>query len=327
MDAHALESLRGKTVLVTGAGGSIGSQLTMALAGVVDKLVLVSISESALYKILRKLNGVPVEVVGALADYGDMMRMNTLLTGVHVVIHAAAHKHVPLCESNPLAAITNNVWGTQKLLNASAAAGVQQFIQISTDKAVEPSSIMGATKRTCELLCLRRNFAPMVVSVVRFGNVLGTDGSVIPLWKDQIAKGGPVTITDRRCTRYFMTVDDACTLILGVVYMNLGGLFVFDMGDPIRIEDIAQRLILQSADPNIKIEEIGLRPGEKLEEELTYGGEVLPTKHPRIKFVKEAGRPQPSIQYVPDMVEHARKNRTDEAVKTLWKVVHEAFAK
>ena len=326
MDAHALESLRGKSILVTGAGGSIGSQLCSMIATVADKLTLVSISESGLYKVQKLLRDAPCEVVGILCDYGDSIHMNHALENVDIVIHAGAHKHVPICEANPIAAIMNNVWGTQKLIRAAVAAGVKQFIQISTDKAVEPTSIMGATKRACELMCLRRSYAPMIVSVVRFGNVVGSDGSVIPLWREQIKAGGPVTLTDRRCTRFFMTIEDACRLILAVVYMREGGLYVLDMGEAVRMEDVATRLIQQiNPGGDIEIVETGLRPGEKLVEELTYGGDTEPTKHPKVKKIIEPKGQQPSHQYIPDMVEHARRNRPAEAIEFLWRVVNEAF--
>lgn len=325
MDAHALASLEGKHVVVTGAGGSIGRHLCSILAQHVDKLTLVSVSESALYKVEKMLQNAPCEVDGVLADFGDSPTMNRLLKrDVDTVIHAGAHKHVPICERNPLAAILNNVWGTQKLLNACHVAGVKQFVQISTDKAVEPSSIMGATKRVCELMCLRRDYNGMKMMVVRFGNVLGTDGSVIPLWKEQIAAGGPITITSKQCTRYFMSVDNACQLIFAVMHMGRGGLFTFDMGQPHNMVDIAQQLIDQSGAEGIEIVETGLRPGEKIEEELFHGGSLEQTKHPKVFAVIEEGERQPSHQYVPDMVEHARKGRVIEAIDTLWTIVNQA---
>lgn len=322
MDAHALENMRGKTVLVTGAGGSIGTVLCRMLAPVVGELRMVSVSESALYRVMKLLRG-SQNVVGILADYGDSILMSNAVTGVDVVIHAGAHKHVTLCENNAVATIMNNVWGTQKLLNMCTVKGVRQFIQVSTDKAVKPASIMGATKRVCELLCTRRNYGGMTASVVRFGNVYGSDGSVIPLWEEQIANGGPLTITDRRCTRYFMSLTEACRLILGVSYINQSGTFCFDMGEVFRMEDVALRMIEESG-KDIEIVEIGLQSGEKLEEELCYGGRLEPTKHPRIKKVIEEGKLQPSHQLIPDLVEHARRNRPAEAVSVLWSIVNQA---
>jgi FlaA1/EpsC-like NDP-sugar epimerase len=324
LDQHALASLSGKSVLVTGAGGSIGSALCAMIVKHARKLVLVSVSESALYRV-QKLLGNPVgcEVIGVLADYGDAVIVGNYLDDVDIVVHAGAHKHVNICEQNPASAILNNVWGTQKLLNACALHNVRQFIQISTDKAVEPASIMGATKRVCELLCTRRDHGGVNVAVVRFGNVYGSDGSVIPLWREQIAKGGPLTLTDRGATRFFMSVEDACRLILAVIYMNERGTYVFDMGDAVRMEDLAQQMIINSG-MDIEIVETGLRPGEKLEEELYHGGLLEPTKHPLVKKVIEHGKKQPSHQLVPDMVEHARRNRPAEAIDTLWKIVREA---
>lgn len=326
MDAHALASLEGQHVLVTGAGGSIGRHLCLVLSGVVSKLTLVSISESGLYKVEKLLKDAKCEVDGLLADYGDSATMLRHLKGVNVVIHAGAHKHVPICERNPLAAILNNVGGTQRLLNACLASGVQKFVQISTDKAVEPSSIMGATKRVCELLCTRRDYREMKVMVVRFGNVLGTDGSVLPLWQEQIENGGPVTLTSSGCTRYFMSVDNAVTLILSVLHMGRPGIFTFDMGEPHNMGELAERLIKQ-ANKDIEIREIGLRPGEKLHEELYHGGTLEPTAHKKVYKVIEHGERQPSHQYVPDMIEHARKGRVIEAVDILWKIINEAFKK
>ena len=323
LDQHALASLNGKSVLVTGAGGSIGSALCAVLVQHVRKLVLVSVSESALYRVRKQLAGAQCELSFVLADYGDAVIMGNHLEDVNVVIHAGAHKHVPICEENPVAAILNNVWGTQKLMNACSVNGVQQFIQVSTDKAVEPTSIMGATKRVCELLATRREWGGMACSVVRFGNVYGSDGSVIPLWREQIANGGPVTITDKRCTRYFMTVDEAVKLILAVLYMNQRGTYVFDMGDAVRMADIAEQMVLNSGE-KVDIVETGLRPGEKIEEELFHGGSLEPTKHPKVRKVIETGKLQPSHQLVPEMIEHARRNRPAEAIDTLWTIVREA---
>lgn len=326
MDAHSLASLEGQHVLVTGAGGSIGRHLCLVLSGAVSKLTLVSISESGLYKVEKLLKNAPCEVVGVLADYGDLDTMRRHLTDVNVVIHAGAHKHVPICERNPVAAILNNVGGTQRLLTACTLSGVHKFVQISTDKAVEPSSIMGATKRVCELLCTRRDYNEMKVMVVRFGNVLGTDGSVLPLWQEQIDNGGPVTLTSSGCTRYFMSVDNAVTLILSVLHMGRPGVFTFDMGEPHNMGELAQRLVKQSGE-DIEIKEVGLRPGEKLHEELYHGGSLEPTAHKKVFKVVEHGERQPSHQYVPDLIEHARRGRAAEAVDILWKIINEAFKK
>jgi len=322
MDAHALASLEGKHVLVTGGGGFIGRHLCLMICSKVRKLTAVSLTESALFKVEQMLKDAPCEVEGVLADYGDPTVMKAILKDVDTVIHAGAHKHVPICERNPLAAIKNNVGGTQRLLNAAHVAGVRQFLQISTDKAVEPTSIMGATKRVAELLALRRDYSGMTVSVVRFGNVMGSDGSVVPIWRDQIANGGPVTLTDRRCTRYFMSVDNACQLILGVLHMGKQGLFVFDMGDPMSMGELAMRMI---GDSRVTIEETGLRPGEKIEEELFHGGRLETTNHPKIMMVIEDGERQPSHQYVPDLIEHARLGHKAEAIEVLWKIIKQAF--
>lgn len=278
-----------KVVCVTGAGGSIGSEICRKLIEFeVSKLIMVGHSEKALYDIHRELApkapaGALVQVLGSISD--KQLMMNTL-SGVDIVVHAAAHKHVPMCEENPLAAIENNVGGTINLAHAASAQRVDQFVMISSDKAVKPASVMGATKRVCELFV--RFFAARSTTkftTVRFGNVLGSSGSVIPLWEEQIRKGGPITITDKRCTRFFMTIPDAAELALSAAALNRPDeLFVLDMGKPVNMFDMAVWLIANRA---IEIKETGLRPGEKIHEELDYGGTRVQTKVPRVLRVKE----------------------------------------
>lgn len=284
-----------RSVLVTGAGGSIGSALCerFVKAGV-ERLTLVSLTEAGLYNIERKLRAIApaaelVPVLGSVCD-GDLMR--EACEGVDVVVHAAAHKHVPICEANPLAAIENNVRGTLTLANAAETARVGQFLLVSTDKAVKPASVMGATKRAAEMIVdtKARRSPDTVFAIVRFGNVLDSAGSVMPLWREQIANGGPLTLTDERCERYFMSIADACTLILAVIEMRRPGTFVFDMGLPERLIDVAQRLIVASGMP-CEIRCIGLRPGEKLTEELHSGGEVRKTEQAKILEVAGDGAP------------------------------------
>ena len=287
--------LAGRSVVVTGAGGSIGSELCCQLVDQgVARLTLVSLTESGLYRIERRLRAYigsrRTSLSPVLGSVGDRGLMDEVLAGADVVIHAAAHKHVPICEANPLVAIENNVGGTYTLAQAAAAARVGQFVLISTDKAVRPASVMGATKRVAELV-VRDRVAQMAPAtsfiVVRFGNVLGSDGSVVPLWRAQIDAGGPVTITDPDCERYFMTIPEACDLVLGAVELKrAGGTFVFDMGKPRRLYTMAHDMIRESG-KHIEIKVIGLRPGEKLTEELHFGGEVLPTQHEKIREVRE----------------------------------------
>lgn len=281
-------NLAGKSVVVTGAGGSIGSELCLQLLSQdVGRLTLVSLTESALYRSERRLRAAignrAVTLVPLLGSVGDRGLMREALAGADVVIHAAAHKHVPICEANPLAAIENNVGGTYALAQVADALRVPTFVLISTDKAVRPVSVMGATKRLAELL-IAGNFASSHTRfvTVRFGNVLGSDGSVVPLWQDQISKGGPLTLTDPACERFFMSIPEAVELVLGALVVGKnGGTFVFDMGSPRRLVDLALEMIRDSG-REIEIKYIGLRPGEKLTEELHFGGELIATDHPKI---------------------------------------------
>jgi FlaA1/EpsC-like NDP-sugar epimerase len=284
--------LADKHVAVTGAGGSIGSVLCQRLLDDgVRKLTLISLTESGLYHIERRLRALAsgTEIRPVLGSVCDAPLMSETLAGVDLVIHAAAHKHVPICEANPLAAIENNVGGTYTLALAAAAQNVGAFVLISSDKAVRPTSVMGATKRLAELL-LRDHLANSATRffTVRFGNVLGSDGSVVPLWREQIAKGGPVTLTDPRCERYFMSIPEAVDLILGTISLQpADGTFVFDMGEPKRLLLLAQQMISESGEP-IEIRYIGLRPGEKLTEELFFGGDLRATAKPKIFRIEEA---------------------------------------
>jgi FlaA1/EpsC-like NDP-sugar epimerase len=283
--------VKGQHVLITGAGGSIGSQLCQqVIEQGAERLTLVSLTESGLYDIDRKLRalGSPTLLVPVLGSVVDRDLMNEVCDGVDVVIHAAAHKHVPICEHNPLAAIDNNVRGTLTLANAAILCDVKSFVLISTDKAVRPASIMGATKRVAEMIVSAKGqqSRSTVFSTVRFGNVLDSAGSVLPLWREQIAKGGPITLTDARCTRYFMSIPEACWLVLCVLKMGKPGTFVLNMGEPRSILHMAERLIADSG-KECAIKYIGLRPGEKLEETLHFGGELMLTENPQIFSVVE----------------------------------------
>ena len=281
-----LESLGGKTVLVTGGGGSIGSELCRQIARANPaKLVIFDIYENNAYAIqqelLRKLPDLNLAtLIGSVRDWG---RIRWVMEQYRpdVVFHAAAHKHVPLMEGSPNEAIKNNVLGTYKTARAAAASGVKKFVLISSDKAVNPTSIMGASKRLCEMVVqmMDRRTPGTSFVAVRFGNVLGSNGSAIPLFQQQIAEGGPVTVTDKRVIRYFMTIPEAVSLVLQASHYATGGeIFVLDMGDPVKIDDMARNLIRLSGykpDVDIKIVYTGLRPGEKLFEELLMDEEGM----------------------------------------------------
>ena len=275
----------GKTVLVTGGGGSIGSELCRQIAALKPgKLIIFDIYENNAYDIqqelIRKHPELDLEVL--IGSVREERRVNDLFAKYHpdVVCHAAAHKHVPLMEDSPAEAIKNNVFGTYNVAKAAGEYGTKLFILISTDKAVNPTNVMGASKRLCEMVVQSMNAVYRTEYIaVRFGNVMGSNGSVIPLFKKQIAAGGPVTVTDKRVTRFFMTIPEAVSLILQAGAFAEGGeVFILDMGKPVKIDDMARQLIRLSGlepDVDIKIEYIGLRPGEKLYEELLLKSEGL----------------------------------------------------
>ncbi|MFJ3044317.1 polysaccharide biosynthesis protein [Herbaspirillum chlorophenolicum] len=308
MPNHILlaRNIVGKVVLVTGAGGSIGSELCRQILNVgPEKLLLIEQSEFALYAIheeLReKLDGSNCVLVPLLASVQDEDRMRAIMSTwyPHTVYHAAAYKHVPLVEHNPAEGIKNNVFGTLRAARVAAENGVADFVLISTDKAVRPTNIMGASKRLAEMVL--QALASTVVStkftMVRFGNVLGSSGSVVPKFRQQIRDGGPITLTSAEITRYFMTISEASQLVIQAGAMAKGGdVFVLDMGQPVRIFDLARRMIELSGlqvkdehnpDGDIEIRITGLRPGEKLYEELLIGGNPKPTSHSRIMKAHE----------------------------------------
>ncbi len=280
--------LGGKSVLVTGAGGSIGSELCRLIVNwQPTRLILLEANEFALYEITRKLRAlseIPVlPVLGSVTD-GPLVRRTLQQLPADVIFHAAAHKHVPLLEENAFEAVRNNVFGTHTLLSAAAAAEVPQVVLISTDKAVRPSSVMGATKRWAELImrhhALNTGNGPRRYCAVRFGNVLGSNGSVVPLFREQIAAGGPVTLTDERMTRYFMSIHEAAELIVAAGALTTGGdIFLLEMGEQIAIRALAANMIRlagltvrdqQNPRGDIEIIATGARPGEKLTEELFF---------------------------------------------------------
>ena len=277
--------VQGKRILVTGGGGSIGSEICRQIAShKPSMLIIVDIYENSAYDIQQELLGTypDLNLVVLIASVRNTNRMNWIFEHYkpEIVYHAAAHKHVPLMETSPNEAIKNNVFGTFKTAQAAAMNGVRRFVMISTDKAVNPTNIMGASKRICEMIIqtFNRHYDTEFVAV-RFGNVLGSNGSVIPLFKKQIAAGGPVTVTDPNIIRYFMTIPEAVSLVLQAGAFAKGGeIFVLDMGKPVKILDLAKNLIRLSGyrvDEDIKIEFTGLRPGEKLYEELLMAEEGM----------------------------------------------------
>ena len=277
--------LSGRTVLVTGGGGSIGSELCRQIAKHhPKKLIIVDIYENNAYDIQQELHrtyGDALNLRVEIASVRDKERIYGIFESLRpeIVFHAAAHKHVPLMENCPAEAIKNNIFGTYHVVRAAEKFGARKFVMISTDKAVNPTNIMGATKRFCEMILQSRTESTTEFCAVRFGNVLGSNGSVVPLFKKQIEEGGPVTITDKRIIRYFMTIPEAAQLVLEAGAMaKQSQIFVLDMGEPVKILDLAENLIrLSGLEPyrDIEIREIGLRPGEKLYEELLMKSETL----------------------------------------------------
>jgi FlaA1/EpsC-like NDP-sugar epimerase len=310
-------NIAGKVVLVTGAGGSIGSELCrQIIACRPSRLILVEQTEFALYQIDRELvefarrMDLATVIVPELCDVADRASIGRVLRRYRpeTLFHAAAYKHVPLVESNPIAGLRNNVMGTLNTVLAAEESGVGHFILVSTDKAVRPTNVMGASKRICELILQARaaEKGRCNLSMVRFGNVLGSSGSVVPLFKQQIASGGPVTITDKRVTRYFMTIPEAAQLVIQAGSMARGGeVFMLEMGQPVRIYDLAATMIRLSGlsertadnpEGDIELREIGMRPGEKLYEELLLGNNPRRTKHERIVMAEEEFLPWAALE-------------------------------
>ena len=315
------QNIRGKVVLVTGAGGSIGSELCrQAMKCAPARLLLVDMNEFALYQIHQELSAAKAllapeqrpKLIALLASVQDERRMDDIIGAwqPHTIYHAAAYKHVPLVEYNPAEGLRNNVWGTMICAQVSARHGVQSFVLVSTDKAVRPTNIMGASKRLAELVIQAYADAAQTAAqtdmsegpgtcfcVVRFGNVLGSSGSVVPLFRQQIEQGGPITLTHAEVTRYFMTISEASELVIQAGAMASGGdVFVLDMGEPVRIHDLAQRMVelagLRVRDAHtphgqIEIQVTGLRPGEKLFEELLIGDDPQSTELTRVMKARE----------------------------------------
>jgi FlaA1/EpsC-like NDP-sugar epimerase len=324
---------------VTGAGGSIGSELCRQIIRLhPEALILFEVSEFALYAIekdlqhlLAKINSAKniklIPVLGSITN-GNRIEKVFKTFRVQTIYHAAAYKHVPMVERNPGEAIWNNIFGTLRTAQAAIKTGVETFVLISTDKAVRPTNTMGATKRFAEMILQALsadNHPPTCFTMVRFGNVLGSSGSVVPLFKEQIARGGPVTVTDERIIRYFMTIPEAAQLVIQAGAMGRGGdVFVLDMGEPVRIVDLAKRMIhlsgLEIKDKDhptgdIEISFTGLRPGEKLYEELLIGDTVSKTGHARIMRAKEHIIPWTELNEMLINLEQATKNDDFEMIR------------
>lgn len=320
----------GETVLVTGAGGSIGSELCRQLARLAPaKLIVLGHGENSIFDIYQELAVTypAVSVIPLIADVRNRDRIAQLITlhRPHAIFHAAAHKHVPLMEDNVVEAVTNNVAGTRNVVRAAVDAGVQHFVLISTDKAVRPTSVMGASKRIAEEIVQqaavqsRRNFG-----AVRFGNVLGSRGSVVPTFLRQIRSGGPVYVTHPEMQRYFMTIPEAVQLVLQAGALGRGGeVFVLDMGEPVRIVDLAADLIRLSGlevDKDVKIRFTGVRPGEKLYEEMFFSAEhVLTTPHAKVLRARDGSVPTDSLQKVDHIIELAERAAPDDEIRKAMK--------
>ncbi|WP_299281664.1 nucleoside-diphosphate sugar epimerase/dehydratase [uncultured Tateyamaria sp.] len=333
------QAYAGRTVLITGAGGSIGSELCrQVLECQPAKLVLFDHSELTLYQIHRELDPVVrdskielVPILGCVTKPVDIARALER-HNVQVVLHAAAYKHVPLVEENPSSGMSNNALGTHTLASLAAKAGVERFILISSDKAVRPTNVMGASKRLAELIVqdhAHRITTPrgQIFSTVRFGNVLGSSGSVVPLYQEQLRRGGPLTLTHPDVARYFMTVQEAVHLVLRAGSMAQGGeVFVLDMGKPVRIEHLARQVIesagltvrdAQNPEGDIAIEVTGLRPGEKLTEELTLNTALVPTPHKKIFFTFEQHLSEIEVASAMRSLRVALANGDDSAIRTI----------
>ena len=343
------QNIEGKVVLVTGAGGSIGSELCRQIIRAAPaKLLLLEMSEFALYGVHQELeqmateaDGVITELIPLLATVRDEARMREIIQTwrPHTIYHAAAFKHVPLVEHNPAEGIKNNVLGTLTTATIALEEGVCDFVLISTDKAVRPTNVMGASKRLAEMVLQAlaetaiANGQITRFSMVRFGNVLGSSGSVVPLFRQQIKSGGPITLTHADITRYFMTIPEAAQLVIQASAMAKGGdVFVLDMGEPVRIMDLARRMVELSGrtvrdeanpDGDIALEVTSLRPGEKLYEELLIGDNPLPTTHPRIMRAQEEFLPWPMLSAQMALLEQSLNTNDVPAIRSLLqRLVH-----
>jgi FlaA1/EpsC-like NDP-sugar epimerase len=345
-NAQVASSLYGRSVMVTGAGGSIGSELCRQIIRHRPRcLILFEQCEYSLYTIERELShinrieGLDVAIQPLLGNVAHRRRCEAVMRSfeVETVYHAAAYKHVPLVEHNVIEGVQNNVFGTLHTAEAAIAAGVERFVLISTDKAVRPTNVMGASKRMAELVLqgLARRQSGTLFSMVRFGNVLGSSGSVVPLFRDQIRDGGPVTVTHPDIIRYFMTIPEASQLVLQAGSMGQGGeVFVLDMGEPVKIVDLARKMIhlmglrekTKEHPTGIEITFTGLRPGEKLYEELLIGDDPQGTAHPRIMMAREVCMPWAGVEDVLSQLQRASHGFDCESVVSVLKEAPTGFS-
>jgi FlaA1/EpsC-like NDP-sugar epimerase len=325
--------LKGKVILVTGAAGSIGSGLVKQIGNYEPKnIILLDQAESALYDLQQDLHAkgtvFPFEIViGDIRNYDRLKRVFDFYKPEYV-FHAAAYKHVPLMENNPSEAVLTNVKGTKNLVDLSLEFGVHKFVMISTDKAVNPTNVMGASKRVAEIYAQTKNNLGTKFITTRFGNVLGSNGSVIPLFQKQIEQGGPLTITDERITRFFMTIPEACQLVLEAGSMGNGGeIFVFDMGKSVKILDLAKKMIQLSGleiGKDIEIKVTGLRPGEKLYEELLASEEnSIPTHNPQILIAKTKDNDEEKLHAIEELIHLFEMQQNDQIVGKMKAIVPE----
>ena len=332
---NILDEINNKSILVTGAAGSIGSEIVKQLLDLKPKKVIIlDQAESALYDLKQELNfsskSSDFEVV--IGDVTRKERIKKIFSTYQpeIVFHAAAYKHVPLMELNPTESIRTNVIGTKIIADYAAEYDVQKFILVSTDKAVNPTNVMGASKRSAEMYCqaLNQNHKTKFI-ITRFGNVLGSNGSVIPLFKKQIQNGGPLTVTHRKVTRFFMTIQEACQLVLEASSMGNGGeIFVFDMGKSMKIIDLAHKMIQLAGlevGKDINVEIIGLRPGEKMyEETLNNSEETFKTHHPKILIGKVAKvDPDKLNNSINNLIEYTEKQENDKIIKQMKEIIPE----
>jgi len=336
------DSLEGKVVLVSGAAGSIGSEICRQLAQFhIRKLVLFDSAETPMHNLRLELEEKfpELEFEPVIGDVRSVSRVNAVFESYlpQVVFHAAAYKHVPLMESNPCEAIRANVWGTRNMADHAVKYGVERFVMVSTDKAVNPTNVMGCSKRLAEIYV--QSLATAIINgdhpgvtkfiTTRFGNVLGSNGSVIPRFREQIEKGGPITVTHPGIIRYFMTIPEACRLVLEAGTMGMGGeIFIFEMGEPVKISDLARRMIELAGfepDVDIQIEYTGLRPGEKLYEELLSDEEnTLPTPHEKIRVAKVRKYNYQEIEPIIDsLTQVARQGKVMDTVLQMKQIVPE----